>query len=300
MESHASNTLVRAQEVARSANVQQSPNGLRFATFGETGVTAPDLDHMLGAVPTGISRSLHASTWFFVPLALREPESAGSPRNQKSEAAMVAPAYSEELNDSAICHRNVELGGGHRGVFISTRLMSDRFALCFEFFINVAHSLVDAAGVPDRFRALVWQQALDTASGESGKARGETSMDAWESRHLALGQDPRSLQPEATPAASPRRDRINLRAFAAPRQQLTPAPIQVDEREKAIFQETAFADAVAIYLLSLAMDIDYSELRERDYPLLAPAALADRLRLIAELFPPNPGYEFAVRYRRRA
>jgi len=32
----------------------------------------------------------------------------------------------------------------------------------------------------------------------------------------------------------------------------------------------------------------------------AAAALAARLKLIAELFPPNPGYEFAVKYRRRA
>jgi len=52
--------------------------------------------------------------------------------------------------------------------------------------------------------------------------------------------------------------------------------------------------------LSLALDFDYSELREREYPLLAPAALSARLRTVAELFPPNPGYEFAVRYRRRA
>jgi len=28
--------------------------------------------------------------------------------------------------------------------------------------------------------------------------------------------------------------------------------------------------------------------------------LADRLRLVAGLFPPNADYEFAIRYRRRA
>ena len=53
-------------------------------------------------------------------------------------------------------------------------------------------------------------------------------------------------------------------------------------------------------LLSLALDFDYSELREREYPLLAPAALAARLKMVAEMFPPNPGYQFSVRYRRRA
>ena len=34
---------------------------------------------------------------------------------------MVAPAWTEDLGDAAICHRNVELdkelGSGHRGVF---------------------------------------------------------------------------------------------------------------------------------------------------------------------------------------
>ncbi len=74
----------------------------------------------------------------------------------------------------------------------------------------------------------------------------------------------------------------------------------IDEKERGAYVASAFSDAVAMYLLSLALDFDYSELREREYPLLAPAALAARLRLVAELFPPNAGYEFAVRYRRRA
>jgi hypothetical protein len=74
----------------------------------------------------------------------------------------------------------------------------------------------------------------------------------------------------------------------------------VDEKERGMYLESAFSDAVAIYLLSLALDFDYSELREREYPLLAPAALAARLKLVAELFPPNPAYEFSVKYRRRA
>ncbi len=101
---------------------------------------------------------------------------------------MVAREWSDELGESAICHRNVELGSGHRGVFISTRLMGDRFALSFEFFINVAHAFVDAAGVPESFAELVWQQALDSV-------RGETSLDAWESRNLAFGREP-NAQPE--------------------------------------------------------------------------------------------------------
>jgi hypothetical protein len=74
----------------------------------------------------------------------------------------------------------------------------------------------------------------------------------------------------------------------------------IDEKERGLYVESAFSDAVAIYLLSLALDFDYSELREREYPLLAPVALAARLKIVAEMFPPNPGYQFSVRYRRRA
>ena len=75
---------------------------------------------------------------------------------------------------------------------------------------------------------------------------------------------------------------------------------RVDERAKTDFLEASFSDALAIYMLSLTLDFDYSELREREYPLLAPQALAERLRLVAKLFPANEGYEFAIRYRRRA
>src|ERR1039458_4494607 len=78
-----------------------------------------------------------------------------------------------------------------------------------------------------------------------------------------------------------------------------PAKTRIDEKAKTDYLEAAFSDAVAIYLLSLAVGFAYSELREREYPLLAPQALAERLRLVAGLFPPNADYEFAVRHRRR-
>jgi hypothetical protein len=163
-----------------------------------------------------------------------------------------------DLSDRAICHRNATFGSTE-GVFLSTRLVEDRFGLAFEFFINVAHNFVEAAGVPESFSALAWSQA-------EAQVRGETSQDAWESRHQALG---------------------------------TPGKSQPDEKARGEFIDSAYADALAIYLLSLAVDFDYSELREREYPLLAPASLAERLRLMAQLFPPNPGYEFSIRYRRR-
>src|SRR6201996_9297728 len=188
--------LVRAAQVAREVEVRLSANGVRFATFGETGVPAPDLDRMLEAVPSAIGAALGANTYYFVPLALRESAEPGEPEgfakkaSQSPEHAMVARAWSDELGESAICHRNVELGSGHRGVFISTRLMGDRFALSFEFFINVAHAFVDAAGVPEKFAELVWQQATEGV-------RGETSLDAWESRNLAFGREPNAQTEES-------------------------------------------------------------------------------------------------------
>ncbi len=59
------------------------------------------------------------------------------------------------------------------------------------------------------------------------------------------------------------------------------------ERFKNEYLEATFSDTISIYLLSLYLDFDYWDLRERDYPLLAPSALAERLRKVAELFPPN-------------
>jgi hypothetical protein len=285
--------LVGATQVAHDTEVRQSPNGVRFATYGETGVADLDLDRILEAVPAGIVASLNANTYYFVPLALRETS-----ETKKPELAMVASAYTDEFSDIAICHRNVELGSGKRGVFISTRLLADRFALSFEFFINVAHAFVDQAGVPEIFSELVWKQAVDNT-------RGETSLDAWESRNLAFGRAADAQPDTITPTfrrprnfAQPSRSFKSTLALAA--DESTANASAIDEKERSAYIAAAFTDTVAIYLLSLALDFDYNELRERDYPLLAPAALAARLRVVAELFPPNPSYEFAVRYRRRA
>ena len=120
--------------------------------------------------------ALSRKTYYFVPLALSD--------RRGGEATLVAPAYTPELGDQAICHRNVTQDGTE-GVFISTRLLGDRFALAFEFFINVGHAFVDVIGVPEAFDQLVWGQAV-------ADVRGETSQDAWESRNLALWQQPES------------------------------------------------------------------------------------------------------------
>ncbi len=254
--------LIQASRVVEEAAVLRAPNGVSYAAYGDNNLAENELERMVQAVPQTIAGALARKTYYFVPLALSEGRGG---EGRGSEGTVVAAAYSAESADQAICHRNVKVGEVD-GIFISTRLLGDRFALAFEFFINVGHAFVDAAGVPEGFSELVWKQAL-------ADVRGETSQDAWESRSLAL--------------TSGKADRVD-------------GKLNVDEKAKTSFLESAFSDAVAIYQLSLAVDFDYSELREREYPLLAPQALAERLRLVAKLFPPNAGYEFAIRYRRRA
>lgn len=254
-----------ADQVARETTLARAPNGVRYAVWGETKVDAADLARLVGAVPNTIGAALERTAYYFVPLAIsaRDASTTGH-RSTAPDATLIAPDSTEELAEQAICHRNVSFRDSD-GVFISTRLLADRFALSFEFFINVGHAFVDAAGVPEIFSELVWTQAL-------ADVRGETSQDAWESR-LESFEDRTARGGDL---------------------------LRVNEKAKTEYLEAAFSDAVAIYLLSLALDFNYSELREREYPLLAPQALAERLRLVAGLFPANAGYEFAIRYRRRA
>lgn len=241
--------LLPATQVAQQAKVQQASNGVLYAAFGEVNVTAEELERVVNSVPATVAVALTGRAYYFVPLTIGEDD----------ETVLVAPSYTVDLGDRAVCHRNVKFGGSEC-VFISTRLMQDRFALAFEYFINVGHHFVESIGVPQSFCDLLWAQAKTDV-------RGETSQDAYESRRRAT-------------------DRSRGGG-------------QEDEKARNSFFESAFADALAIYMLSLNIDFDYSELREREYPLLAAGALAERLRQVAQLFPPNRGFEFDVRYRRR-
>src|SRR6195256_3613074 len=231
-------------EVVRQSPVSQAPNGICYAISGEVTVPVSDLERMVAAVPDAAAAALKRKAYYFVPLTV----------NQGDET-VIADRYDVALSDNAVCHRNLDLGDS-QCVFISTRLMDDKFSVAFEFYINVGHALVERAGVSQPFAEMVWQQV------ESG-VKGETSLDAWESRKLAT-----TAGPEA-------------------------------EKYKNEYLTATFADAISIYLLSLCLDVDYYDLRERDYPLLAPAPLAERLRKIAEIFAPDPGFEFNIYYKRR-
>jgi len=230
--------------VVRMTPVSQAPNGVCYAVAGENSIGSHDLERMIAAVPTKIASALKRKAYYFVPLTVSQ-----------GEEILIADRYDVALSDNAVCHRNLNLGDS-QCVFISTRLMDDKFSVAFEFYINVGHALVEGVGVSQEFNELTWKQV------EAG-TRGETSLDAFEARKLATAGGPDA------------------------------------ERFKNEYFEATFSDTISIYLLSLFLDVDYYDLRERDYPLLAPSALAERLRKVAELFPANPGFEFAVLYKRR-
>jgi hypothetical protein len=248
MPSSAQIELWHAEKVATQASVNLAPNGVRFAPWGETRVSEADLERLVAAVPAALAPALSTRAYFFVPLAIAD-----------TGETMIAPSYTVDLGDRAVCHRNAVFGTTE-AVFISTRLVEDKFGLAFEFFINVAHNFVEVAGVPESFSKLVWSQA-------DAQVRGETSQDAWESRRRA--QESRASQKG------------------------------IDERARTTFYESSFSDSLAIYMLSLAVDFDYHDLREREYPLLAAPSLAERLRHVSSIFPANSGYEFQVLYRRK-
>jgi hypothetical protein len=231
-------------EVVRQTPVSQAPNGICYAFSGEITVAENDVQRMVAAVPDAAAAALKRKAYYFVPLTV----------NQGDET-VIADRYDVALSDNAVCHRNLDLGDS-QCVFISTRLMDDKFSVAFEFYINVGHAVVEKAGVSEAFADLVWKQVQN-------KARGETSLDAWESRKLATGSGPDT------------------------------------EKYKNEYLAASFSDAISIYLLSLFIDVDYYDLRERDYPLLAPTQMAERLKKVAELFPANPGFEFAIYYKRR-
>jgi hypothetical protein len=218
--------ILSAAQVAQEAHVQQAANGVCYASYGDNQIAPEELERIVQAVPASIAGALQRRAYYFVPLTIGE-----------DEETTIASAYTVDLGDRAICHRNVRFGASEC-VFISTRLMQDRFALA------------------------------------KADVRGETSQDAWESRRRALDRN---------------QDRNQDRSGGE----------HVDEKAKSSYFESAFSDAIAIYMLSLTIDFDYTELREREYPLLSAPALAERLRHVAGLFPPNSGYEFEIRYRRR-
>src|SRR5579864_6818508 len=160
--SQAAPALTRSPaEVVRVTPVSQAPNGICYASAGEVAVNSFDLERMVAAVPTRIAAALERNAYYFVPLTVGQ-----------GEETVIADRYDVALSDNAVCHRNLTLGDS-QCVFISTRLMDDKFSVAFEFYINVGHALVERVGVSREFADLAWNQVENVV-------RGETSLDAWE------------------------------------------------------------------------------------------------------------------------
>src|SRR6266702_1591243 len=195
-------TTLSPADVLRLSPVQQAANGICYASSGEVNLSSDELQRMVAAVPQPIAAVLTRKAFYFVPLTVAD-----------GDQTLIADRYDVLLSDRAVCHRNLTLGDA-QCVFISTRLMDDRFSVAFEFYINTAHAFADQTGFSQPFADLVWKQAED-------KVKGETSLDANELRKIVT-----SNAPDA-------------------------------EKARQEYFETTFADAIAIYLLSLYLDVDY-------------------------------------------
>src|SRR5215469_10201686 len=90
--------LVQAVQVAREVAIRKAANGISYAAYGDTRLEERDLTRMVEAVPGSIAAALNRKAYYFVPLAMSE--------NRTSDATLVAPLYTTEFSDQAICHRN--------------------------------------------------------------------------------------------------------------------------------------------------------------------------------------------------
>jgi hypothetical protein len=135
--SQAASALTRTPaEVVRQTPVSQASNGICYASSGEVTISANDLERMIAAVPRTAAAALERKAYYFVPLTVSQ-----------GDDTVIADRYDVVLSDSAVCHRNLNLGDA-QCVFISTRLMDDKFSVAFEFYINVGHAIVERIGSP--------------------------------------------------------------------------------------------------------------------------------------------------------
>src|SRR5271163_4156227 len=129
--SQSASAVVRSPaEIVQNSPVSQAPNGICYARSGEITIADNDLERMIAAVPVPVAASLSRKAYYFVPLTVSQ-----------GDETVIADRYDVGLSDNAVCHRNLNLGDA-QCVFISTRLMDDKFSVAFEFYINVGHAQV--------------------------------------------------------------------------------------------------------------------------------------------------------------
>ena len=96
--------LTHAAFVAQESELRESPNGVRFAEFGETNLATADLERMVQAVPNTIASVLLQRAFYFVPLALAE-RSGDLPKGVSDPGdTLIAAAFSPEWSEqAAVC-----------------------------------------------------------------------------------------------------------------------------------------------------------------------------------------------------
>ncbi len=107
MASSAQVELWNAEKVATQAEAATAPNGIRYGAWGETRISDVDLERLVGAVPATLAPALSRRTYFFVPLAISD-----------TAETVIAPTYTVDLGDRAVCHRNCTFGA-MEAVFLS-------------------------------------------------------------------------------------------------------------------------------------------------------------------------------------
>ena len=197
-----------AQEIIRASQVTQAPNGICYGTAGEVTLPSNELERMIASVPRAVAAALQRNAFYFVPLAIAD-----------EDKTLVAERFDGAPPEGAICHRNIDSGNA-QCVFISTRLLEDRFSIAFEFYINVGHAFVDKAGMSPEFAELVWSQAAASVRGETSRSRrsrvGSSLLNALSmarSSHVSVG---RGLVRRST-ATSCRSTRISTSLAASER-----------------------------------------------------------------------------------
>ena len=190
---------------------------------------------MIAAVPDPIAASLTRKAYYFVPLTV----------NQGDET-VIADRYDVALSDNAVCHRNLNIGDA-QCVFISTRLMDDKFSVAFEFYINVGHALVERAGVSQEFRR------PGLAASRSWCARRDVA------RRLGSTQ-------------------VGHRSWSRMRR-----------NSRTNILRPALRMRFRFICFRFYLDVDYYDLRERDYPLLAPQPWQNGCARLRRYSPRTPG-----------
>jgi hypothetical protein len=140
-------------DVVKDTPVSQAANGICYAVSGQVSTGEADLERMVAAVPRSAAAALSRKAYYFVPLTVSQ-----------GDDTLIADRYDVTLSDDAVCHRNLNLGDS-QCVFISTRLMDDKFSVAFEFYINVGHAVVERAGVSQEFADLAWKQVEASVRG---------------------------------------------------------------------------------------------------------------------------------------